>query len=164
MGKIIFTLIFCVISGLVLAAPQGNDNKFVFEWEESWPVDCDWDGTPDLWADMTGWFQGKYFKGKSKNVELNIFHLDTLYTNDSGETWVWRDRGPDRYYYLSNDDGIPEFHVALTGRSGWNIIGHVVWNLDTDEFELVAGQHPFGGDDSNFMDFWADNLACEILF
>ena len=83
MGKIIFTLIFCVLSGVVLAAPQGNANKFVFEWEESWPVDCDWDGTPDLWADMTGWFQGKYFKGKSKNVRF--VNYAGFYDDDDAE-------------------------------------------------------------------------------
>ena len=166
MTKIIFLMVFCIFSGIALAAPgQGNGGKLVFEWDLDWPVFCDEDGEPDLWADLTGWSQFKGFKGGgNRNLSLEVFHLETVYTNDDGDVWVWRDRGPDHYYIVTNDSGEPEVHWTITGRSGWNVIGHVVINLETGELVLAAGQHPFGGDDSNFMDFLSDELACDVLF
>jgi len=163
---ILLVIGFLLLPGLVFAAPaNGNGNKSVFEFVDNWSVDCDSDTVPDLWADISGWYQIRlYSENGNRNVELDVFHLDTVYSNGSGDTWVWRDRGPDRYYYLSDDDGVLELHLAITGRSAWNIIGHAVLNLETGEFELVAGQHPLGGDHHNFYDFWTDDRACEILF
>ena len=166
MTKIILTIILCLISGVAFAAPTNNNgNKLVFDWEMDWPVDCDGDTVTDLWADLTGWSQFKEFKGNhNRNISLEVFHLETIYTNDSGDTWVWRDRGPDHYFTVTNDIGEPEVHWSITGRSGWNSIGHVVINLVTGELVVSAGQHPFGGDDDDFMDFLSDELACDILY
>ena len=175
MRKIFLTLVLCCITGIVLAAPKGGNNSEVFEWDMSWPVDC---GGSELLAELSGWSKFREFKGHhNRNISLEVFHLETVYTNDAGDTWVWRDRrragrtradqrdrGPDHYYVVNNELGEPEVHWAITGRSGWNNIGHVVINLETGELILSAGQHPFGGDDSNFMDFWADELACDILY
>ncbi len=167
MFKIILTIVLCLISGVTFAAPaNGNGNKIVFDWELDWPVDCDGDSEPDLWADLFGWSQFKEFNGKrNRNISLEVFHLDTVYTHiDTGDTWVWRDRGPDHYFMVTNDDGETEVHWSISGRSAWNVIGHVVINLATGELVLAAGQHPFGGDDDNFMDFLPDDLACDILY
>jgi hypothetical protein len=163
MGKTVLALILCCTIGIVFAAPNnGNGNKEVFEWDMDWTVDCD---GSELLAELSGWSQFKAFKGnKNRNISLEVFHVDTVYTNDVGDTWVWRDRGPDHYYVVTNELGEPEVHWAITGRSGWNVIGHVVINMATGELVVSAGQHPFGGDDSNFMAFWADDLACEILY
>ncbi len=94
-------------------------------------------------------------------MELTVFHFDLTYTNAQGNTWTWRDRGPDRLYFVSNEAGEPELYIAITGRSGWNIIGHVVLNLTTSEIVLVAGQHPFGGE---VFGPTSDDFACEYLF
>jgi hypothetical protein len=164
MTKIILTIILCLISGVAFAAPtNSNGNKLVYEWDLDWSWDC---GDGDiLLANLSGWSQFKEFKGNhNRNISLEVFHLETIYTNDSGDAWVWRDRGPDHYFIVTNDDGEPEVHWSITGRSGWNAIGHVVINTVTGELVVSAGQHPFGGDDDNFMDFLADDLACEILY
>lgn len=162
MGKFLFALILCCISGIVLATPNSGKNNEVIEWDWSWTVDCD---GPELSAELSGWSKFREFGGvRNRNISLEVFHLDTVYTNDSGDSWVWRDRGPDHYYVVVNEDGEPEVHWAITGRSGWNVIGHVVINTVTGDLIVSAGQHPFGGDDSDFMDFWADDLACEILY
>ena len=166
MVKIILTMILYLISGVALAAPaNSNGNKLVFDWNIDFSVDCNGDTAPDLLANLSGWSQFKEFKGShNRNISLEVFHLDTIYSNDSGATWVWRDRGPDHYFIVTNDDGDPEVHWSITGRSGLNVIGHVVINLETGELVVSAGQHPFGGDDDDFMDFWADDLACDILY
>jgi len=163
MSKTILTIILCCMSAFVLAAPNsGNGNKLVFDWDIPWVVDC---GGPLLSAELTGWSQFKVFEqDHNRNISLEVFHLETVYTNEDGDIWVWRDRGPDHYYMVTNESGEPEVHWTITGRSGWNIIGHAVINLETGELVLSGGQHPFGGDDSDFMDFWADDLACEYLY
>ena len=109
-----------------------------------------------------GWFQAKELgPAKNRNIELSVFHFDFVYTNAQGETWIWRDRGPDRYFVVVNVDGVPELHLAITGRSGWNVIGHAVYNFATGEFVLMAGQQPFGGDIGAAS---SDDLSCDILF
>ena len=167
MFKIILTIVLCLVSWVTFAAPaNSNGNKLGFDWEDNWPVYCDGDEVPDLWADFSGWSQFREFKGNhNRNIMLEVFHLDTVYTHiDSGDTWVWRDRGPDHYFMVTNDDGEPEMHWSITGRSAFNVIGHVVINTVTGELVLAAGQHPFGGDDDNFWDFWPDDLACDFLY
>jgi hypothetical protein len=167
MFKFFLTIVLCLISGVAFAAPaNSNGNKSVGYWEGNWPVYCDGDEVIDLWAEFSGWSQYREFKGNhNRNISLEIFHLETIYTHiDSGDTWVWKDRGPDHYFFVTNDDGEPEEHWSITGRSAFNVIGHVVFNTETWELVLAAGQHPFGGDDDNFMAFSPDNLACDVLY
>jgi hypothetical protein len=80
--------------------------------------------------------------------------------NSNGNKLVfdWEDNWP---VYC---DGEPEMHWSISGRSAFNVIGHVVVNTVTGELVLAAGQHPFGGDDDNFWDFWPDDLACDFLY
>ncbi len=149
MRKIFIPVILLLISPLSLAAPaDGGGNKFVLNIADiGMPLDCDGDGTSDLSFDVVGWLQARIFgQVGNRNLDLTVFHFDFTFTNPMGEMLRWRDRGPDRFYFVTNDDGIPELHVAVTGRASPNIIGHVVINLDTGEFVLVAGQHPFGGE------------------
>lgn len=127
-----------------LAAPDdGEGNKFVDVVENvGIPVDCDEDGTADLWLDEIGFVQGRGFSEENRNVVLIVFHLDLTFTNADGDTWVWRDRGPDRAYV--DEDG--DFILAVNGRSGSNNIGRYLFNFSTFEVEQQAGRAPFGGE------------------
>jgi hypothetical protein len=164
MKKLLFSILLLLAVPLAIAAPaDGNGNKFVAYFEGlDIPILCDADDVPDLTLDVVGWLQGREFGGYGdRNAELTVYHFDLTYTNARGETWTWRDRGPDRLYFVRNNEtGEPELYVAITGRSGTNIIGHVVFNLATSEFVLVAGQHPFGGD---VFGPTSDDFACEYL-
>ena len=164
MQKLIFAALLLLAAPLALAAPaDGKGNKFVEYYEEyGIPIFCDADETPDLTLDIVGWLQGHEFKGKNNpNVELTVYHFDLTYTNALGEQWTWKDRGPDRLYFVTNEDGVPELHIAISGRSGYNIIGHVVLNLATWEIVVMAGQHPFGGE---IFGPTSDDFACEFLY
>jgi hypothetical protein len=103
-----------------------------------------------LRTDVTGWVQVRAFdRSGNRNVELDVFHLLITYTTSAGETFVFRDVGPD-HYYLDNGELI----VAASGRStGTGVIGHVVINLDTGVVEFTAGK-AFGD---------IDELACATL-
>jgi hypothetical protein len=142
-----------------LAGPaDGNGNKEIDEIDiADIPIFCDEDEIADLSLDVTGFIQFKQFNGQNnRNVELAVFHIDQEFSNDGGETWVWRDRGPDRPYI--DDDG--NVILTITGRSGLNNIGHVVYNTATDEIELVAGRAPFGGE---LFERESVDVACETL-
>ena len=164
MRKFLVLVFAMLVAPVVLAVPSnGNGNKFVGYYEEfDIPIDCDGDTVADLTLDIVGWSQGRAFtQDGNKNAELTVFHFDLTYTNADGETWIWRDRGPDRLYFVTNEDGVAELHIAISGRSGYNIVGHAVLNLDTWEFVVIAGQHPFGGE---IFGPTSDDFACEILF
>jgi len=161
-GKLSLGLLF-IASGPVFADPaDGNGNKLVGEFgffDE--PLPCG--AGADLVFDATGWFQLQEFAGDgNRNAVLTVFHLDVVYRNPAtGETWIWRDRGPDREYFVTNEDGITELHLAVTGRVGvWNIIGHAVFNIDTGEFIFDGGQSPFGGEVGMVN---ANDYACSVL-
>ena len=127
---------------------DGNGNKAVFSADEHLQVLCP--SGDVLRTDVTGWFQVRTFdQPGNRNVELDVFHLLITYTTSAGETFSWRDVGPDHYYL---DDG--ELIVAATGRStATGFIGHVLINLDTGIVEFVAGKE-FGD---------IDALACARL-
>jgi hypothetical protein len=164
MRRFLTILILLLAAPFVLATPaDGNGNKFVGYWEEfDTPIYCDGDAVADLTVDVVGWWQGREFtQAGNRNVELTVYHLDFTYTNSNGDVWIWRDRGPDRLYFVTNEGGVAELHLAITGRSGLNIIGHAVLNLDTGEFVIMAGQHPFGGE---IFGPTSDDFACEVLF
>lgn len=90
----------------------------------------------------------------NRNLEHAVFHIDVTYTNAAGDTWVWKDRGPDRIFLL---DGVP--HIAITGRSGFSgVIGQVVLDLVTFEIVKVAG-NPVGEGGPAAV----DAAACDAL-
>ncbi len=167
MFRIITILCSFLLYSLVSAAPaDGNGTKIVVDVNnQDVPIDCDGMEGPEIWADATGFFQFREFnQNGTRNVELTVFHLDIVYKNAEGDaytdSWLWRDRGPDRLYFVTNDDGVPELHAAITGRAGVNIIGHYVLNLDTGEVVLDAGKNPFGGD---IFENDSDSFACDLL-
>ena len=133
---------------LARAPADGNGNKLVFSIDDTFPVSC---GDEDLVVHAVGWFQVRLFKGVgNRNVELDVFHLVQTFTNQAGETFAFRDVGPDHYYI--DDEG--NLIVAISGRStGSGVIGHVVINIITGEVTHVAGKE-FGT---------AEALACEAL-
>jgi hypothetical protein len=120
----------------------------VFSIDETFPVDC---GDEELVGNEVGWFQIRLFtQPGNRHVELDVFHLVVTFTNSAGETFTFRDVGPDSYYL----DDAGNLIIATTGRStGSGVIGHVVINLTTGEVTLVAGKE-FGS---------AEALACEAL-
>jgi hypothetical protein len=96
-----------------------------------------------------GWIQIRLFDEPIKrNVRLDVFHLVSTFTNTAGETYVFRDVGPDRYYVRNGN-----LIVASSGRLGGGLIGHIVTNLTTGETEFIAGKE-FAG---------AEALACAAL-
>jgi hypothetical protein len=131
------------------APATGNGHKFVeLIDEDAPPVNCG--GGEFLDLHFTGWIQFRIFDEPVKrNVELDVFHVVGTYTNTAGETFVFRDVGPD-HYYLEGGNLI----VEASGRQGGRgLIGHIVINITTGEIELIAGKD-FAG---------ADASACEAL-
>ena len=137
------------------APANGNGNKFVFEFVGGWSVDCDpgW-----LAVEYEGWGQFRFFgQPNNPNIEMGIFHLVFTYTNSTGETWVWRDVGIDRYYVKNG-----ELFVSIVGTSSASgsidrdkiVVGQVILNLDTQETVFVAGNE-MGN---------MDALACHELY
>ena len=162
MIRLIITLVLALYLTVTAAGPaDGNGKKMVFNISDlGIPEDCNFDGAPDLSLDIVGWIQGKAFDGDgNRNLELTVFHLDGIYTNATGEMWTWRDRGPDRLYFIDDEAG-PQLVIAISGRAGLNIIGRIVVNLITGETIFEAGRHPFGGE---LFEFTPDDAACEIL-
>jgi len=133
---------------LANAPSDGNGNKLVFTVDETFPVDC---GDEELVGNTVGWFQVRFFtQPGNRHLELDVFHLAHIFTNSAGETFTFRDVGPDSFYL----DKAGNLIVATTGRStGSGVIGHVVTNLTTGETIHVAGKE-FGS---------AEALACEAL-
>ncbi|MEN8238618.1 MAG: hypothetical protein ABFR53_05380 [Actinomycetota bacterium] len=153
-------LVLTVFAPAAMAVPAaGNEDKlFVEEFYAEYEWDCG-DGVY-LDAVWSGWMKGRVFAETSNSIELLVWHTDTVFTNESGDTWVWKDRGPDHVMIKNNADGVPTVYVTVTGRSALNIIGHMVINAETGEIEFVAGQQPFGGEP---FEYWPEDLACEVL-
>ena len=108
---------------------------------------------------VTGWLKGKEFGGAGhRNVELTVFHFVVTYTNVDGDTFTYRDVGPDRSYVDSDGN----FVFTITGRpgdplsEGFSLRGHVVItvNPDGDVIDVSVqgnqGSHP-------------DDAACAAL-
>ena len=153
-------LVVTAIAPTAAAAPAAGNGgqQFVDDFVYDWTVDC---GTVELTALQTGWAKVRVFDGK-RNAELVVWHSSVVYTNPgTGDSWVWKDRGPDHFVLRNNADGELTLYWTVTGRSILNIIGHVVFNLETGELELVAGQQPFGGEPLDFIA--ADDYACDLL-
>jgi hypothetical protein len=153
-------MLVVALAPAALATPaDGNGNKEVEQFEDlDIPIHCDDDGIADLSLDAVGFVQGKQFSGtNNRNLELTVFHVDLQFSNSSGETWVWRDRGPDHVY--ANGDG--DIILTITGRSGLNNIGHVVLDLTPGDIELQAGMPAFGGElfEKDPADFACETLA-----
>ena len=140
-----------------LFAPKSNANKFVAEWDFSFPFECSGGEILDYHA--WGWGQFMPKKG-AVNVEVAVFHFQHLYMNAAGDTFHYLDVGPDHAYMK---DG--QLYMAVTGRSAasGNLdrteinIGHLVFKLnefwEPIEIVFVAGKN-LGV---------VDDLACDAL-
>jgi hypothetical protein len=157
MAAVAAVLLVAIAPAAMSAPSDGSGNKLVFELEASGvPIFCDEDQIPDLWFDLEGWIQIREFTEESRNVELDVYHLDGTYTNADGDSWVWHDRGPDLGYLDSDGNHI----VATVGRTGLNNIGRILVTLDTGEVEFQAGRAPFGGE---LFEFNTTAFACKTL-
>jgi hypothetical protein len=149
----------CVTAAiLVAAAPvgaepsDGNGNQTVIAFDEAFEIPCD-GGLLDV--HVGGWVSGRSFQGAgNRNLELAVYHAVITYTNPDGETWTYRDVGPDHFYLDANGDLI----LTINGRPGnplgeGSLNGHAVVNLTTGDIVAVRGnQGPL-----------PDDAACEAL-
>ena len=112
---------------------DGNGNTQVFVIDINDEVSC---GNQTLARNVGGWIQVRLFdQAGNRNVEQDVFHLLITFTNSSGESFVWSQVGPDRYWV---EDG--NLMVAITGHGGpGGHIGTLRVNLTTDEVVFSAG-------------------------
>jgi hypothetical protein len=98
------------------------------------------------YANRKVWFQFWEFQGNgNRNQEITVWHGDITFTFE-GDTFVYRDRGPDHLYV--NQDG--DLILTITGRpssvfdgvEGVALSGHAVTNLDTGDRELHGNVSP----------------------
>ena len=137
---------------------DGDGNKLVFDFDIDAPITCS--SGEEINRNDFGWAQFWVFgPPNNRNVELGVFHDVITFTNADGETFVWRDVGPDRYYMQDGD-----LFVAIAGTSTGSgntdrtetVAGHVVIRDPfgpTAEVVLIAGNE-FGN---------IDDLACDTL-
>ncbi len=159
-----FTGVGLVLAGVLLAgvpasaAPREGegDNKTVEQFEFGPFPGPTCESGETLTVQGEGWqqtFPSPTPEG-NRNLEHTVFHSDLTFSNDAGDSWVFRDRGPDRIFLL---DGVP--HIAITGRSGGSgVIGQVVLDLVTFEVVKVAG-NPVGEGGPGAI----DAAACDAL-
>ena len=142
------------------AAPNegetGNKSVSTVSIFDIGPIPCE-DG--ELFLDIMGWEQTKSFEGENnRNAFLTVFHTDLTFRNEAtGESWTFRDRGPDKGYI--DQDG--NFVLTLSGRSsGSGVIGHtavIEWDFANPEIHgNLIYQFPF-------EPFGLDALACDAL-
>jgi hypothetical protein len=107
-------------SSPVTAAPNdGNGKKIVVDITDGpFPIDCGAGGTLTFVFEFTGQFMPK---ANGRNELIAVFSSEGIYTNDAGDTYVFKDAGSDRFYL---DDGV--LVQAITGRSILGNIGRLV--------------------------------------
>ncbi|MBW3553146.1 MAG: hypothetical protein KY466_06540, partial [Gemmatimonadetes bacterium] len=126
---------------------DGNGNKEVIPFDFFIPdwVICE-SGEP-LDLQVTGWIQIRDVRQASMGILPG--HFLFTYSNAAGETFVWQQTGTLRFFFDENGNLI----VAVAGRLGIDgVIGRLVFNITTREFEFVAGNEVF-----------SDDLACAAL-
>ena len=113
---------------------DGSGNKVVVAVDFTDAVTCP-NGT-DLTRHVTGWIQERVFnQDGNRNVVLDVFHIDFIFTNVAGESYVWHEVGPD---LLSLENG--DLMLLSVGRIGGTVIGVFKRNLSTGEVVLLAGK------------------------
>ena len=139
---------------------DGNGNKDVFSWDDTFLVTCI--SGEVITLNDVGWAQFRSFgPPNNRNVELGVFHLVETYTNAGGDTFVWRDVGTDRIYFSGD-----EVFVSIVGTSTASgninrdviVVGRVVLKLDApfgDPVEVVS----VAGRELGAI----DDLACAVL-
>ncbi|HZI42527.1 MAG TPA: hypothetical protein VFD67_12510 [Gemmatimonadaceae bacterium] len=92
---------------------DGNGNKLVFPINVSSTLTCA-NGAVLNRSDV-GWIQAHAVSG-GRNLEVDVFHDVATFTNANGNTFVWRDVGPDRVFM---QDG--NLVIQITGRANGNL-------------------------------------------
>ena len=116
------------------AAADGNENKFVFPVHIERPERCP-DGT-ELNLVVDGYIQGRFFpQANNRNVQLTVYHNTWTFTNTAGETFVFREVGPDHVYMR---DG--KLYVSVIGRMPFGPVGHLIFDLATGDLVFEAGR------------------------
>ena len=118
---------------LLSGAPSdGNGNKLVFPINVTTTLTCA-DGAVLTRSDV-GWVQAHALTG-GPNLELDVFHDVITFTNANGDSFVWRDVGPNRVFM---QDG--NLVIQVSGRADGNLgtfvidaaTGHVVFSAGPD--------------------------------
>jgi hypothetical protein len=127
------------------APADGNGNKLVIPIDAQFPNFVTCNGGASLDMHVVGWVQVHVFgQPGNRNVELDGLYVVFTYSNAAGETFVWRELGPDHFYIDANGDLI---HV-ITGHDGFDgVIGRFVVNTTTGEVLFVAGNQSGTRDD-----------------
>ena len=113
---------------------DGSGNKVIIPVDFTDAVSCP-DGT-DLTRHVTGWVQERVFnQDGNRHVVLDVTHIAFIFTNSAGESYVWREVGPD-LFWIENGD----LMLASIGRVGGLVIGVFKLNLTTGEVVLLAGK------------------------
>jgi hypothetical protein len=124
------TLLVSACQGRDLSSPLGGSSKTTARAAEMaagaspitvFPIDITDQVTCDNGTSLTRSEVGRiqihsFTQGNSGILELDSFHIDITFTNASGQTYTWRDVGPDK---LSIQNG--QLVLTITGRAG----GHV---------------------------------------
>ncbi|CAN5866935.1 hypothetical protein BH23GEM9_BH23GEM9_10740 [soil metagenome] len=119
------------------APADGNGNKLVFTFDFTDPVDC---GSEIITRRIQGWFQVRVLGGAGNpNVQIAIFKSTATFTNEAGETYIFRGVDAERYWYEGG-----QLYVAVHGRLpiaelGSFFIGTLILNLDTGEVVFQRG-------------------------
>jgi hypothetical protein len=113
---------------------DGNGNKQIVAVDFTDAVSCP-DGT-DLTRHVTGWVQERVFnQDGNRHLVLDVTHIDFIFTNSTGQSYVWPEVGPD-LFWIENGD----LMAASVGRVGGVVIGLFKRNLTTGELVLLAGK------------------------
>lgn len=129
------------------APADGNGNKDVVQLDVMLPDFTTCAGGATLSLRLVGFEQIRSV-GRGPGTLLTL-NYEFIYSNATGETYVWHQVGAGRVYLSETGDQI----LSAAGRFGYDaIIGHFVVNLTTGEMVSVTGR-----------DIFAEDLACAAL-
>jgi len=112
------------------APSDGNGNKIVFPINVTSTLTCG-SGAALTRRDV-GWVQAHTLTG-GPNLELDVFHDVITFTNANGDSFVWRDVGPNRVFM---QDG--NLVIQVSGRANGNL-GTFVIDAATGNVLFSAG-------------------------
>lgn len=130
---------------LATAPADGNGNKNVVTIDVLLPdfTRCPSGATLDL--HILGWFQERQAPGAA----ILPANFEFTFSNDAGETYVWRQAAVQRFYFDENGNLV----LMVAGRLGFDgLIGRLVVDPLTGTVLSVAGREVF-----------AEDLACAAL-
>ena len=114
-----------------------NERVQRFPLDFTFSVDCDGEA---ITAHVVGFFQVRTFEREGSRVlELRQLNILVTFTNAAGETFLWREVGPD-LFRIDRDGNLVQ---AIAGRVGvqFGTIGRVVVDPETGELEFIAGRN-----------------------